>query len=710
MSRRPIRSSQVISPFGVGALMDFPGPESLVQAGLDTWPQTVVNDPARRIMNEPALAYRLGVDFFVTPPPYDDRTHATVAWLRFPRWHACAKCGAMKHANLHDPARPKCVEDGCGNAKMQQMRFVAACRNGHLRDFPWVEWLAAKENASMGVGQICAELQGGARLRLESTGESGAMGLLVKLVKDGKTLLSRSLAGAFGGNPDGDTPLSKIGVRCGCENPAIGISPGDIGCSDCDAPLYVVLRGAGNLYFSEVESAIHIPAEVPGELPEQYRELLEDDAFVSSLLYEASRSDGGRLRVGDARRTIRRDKPWLPFDEATLESFTISFNQVEPLGRFRSDPALLAGFTLLADGGRGEEEALQAILKKYLREKTEDPEAEWQNVPDDLLGQVKRLIGGGRTAAEQPAILDPRLREYPVFSKSEADVQGLPKSILKLRSRPVDDYGDIVQLHFDHVGLLDTLRETRVLKGFSRLYARPKKPDEYRDLMWRNAPQREGERWLPATMVYGEGIFLRFSANRLTQWECAWGLKQQDRLGAIQRNLLLAAERRGVDAEKVNARRVMIHTFAHMLINQLVMESGYGSSSLRERIYWSEPSKGDPGMAGLLIYTASGDSEGSMGGLVRMGEPGRLETVVRKALENGLWCSSDPVCIESKGQGPDNCNLAACHSCALLPETSCELQNRLLDRGTVLGTLECPGMGYFSGLARGDLSAPGGSA
>ncbi|MBN8428104.1 MAG: DUF1998 domain-containing protein [Xanthomonadales bacterium] len=690
--------------------MDFPGPESLIQAGLDTWPQTVVNDPARRITNEPALAYRLGVDFFVTPPPDDDTTDATVAWLRFPRWHACTKCGAMKCANLHDAARPTCDEQGCGNAKMQQMRFVAACRNGHLRDFPWIEWLAARENAGMDVGQIGAALQGGARLRLQSTGESGAIGLLVQLVKGGKVLLSRSLAGAFGGNPDGDTPLLRIGVQCESENPAIGISPGDKACRSCDAPLYVVLRGAGNLYFPEVESAIHIPADVPGELPEQYRELLEDDAFVSSLLFEASRSEGGKLRAGDAKRTIKRDKPWLPLDDSTLESFTISFNQAEPLGRFRSDPALLAGFTLLVGDDLGEEDALQAILNKYLREKTEDPDVEWRSIPHDLLGQVKQLIVGGRTEVQQPGDLDPRLREYPVFSKSEADVQGLPKSILKLRSRPVADYGDIVQLHFDHVGLLDTLRETRVLKGFSRLYARPKKPDEYRNLMWRNAPQREGERWLPATMVYGEGIFLKFSASRLAHWEHSWGQKHQGRLEAVEHNLGLAAERRGGDAPRVNARLIMIHTFAHMLINQLVLESGYGSSSLRERIYWSEPSKGDPGMAGLLIYTASGDSEGSMGGLVRMGEPGTLETVVRKALENGLWCSSDPVCIESKGQGPDNCNLAACHSCALLPETSCELQNRLLDRGTVLGTLECPGMGYFSGLARGDLSAPGGSA
>ena len=96
------------------------------------------------------------------------------------------------------------------------------------------------------------------------------------------------------------------------------------------------------------------------------------------------------------------------------------------------------------------------------------------------------------------------------------------------------------------------------------------------------------------------------------------------------------------------------------------------------------------------LYTAAGDSEGTMGGLVRMGEPDRFGKLVISTINRARWCSIDPICIESKGQGPGNCNLAACHSCALLPETSCELQNRLLDRAMIIGTLENPEIGYFS--------------
>jgi hypothetical protein len=103
-------------------------------------------------------------------------------------------------------------------------------------------------------------------------------------------------------------------------------------------------------------------------------------------------------------------------------------------------------------------------------------------------------------------------------------------------------------------------------------------------------------------------------------------------------------------------------------------------------------------MQGILIYTASGDSEGTMGGLVRQGNPGRLETTLRRALKSAAWCSSDPVCIESTGQGSDNSNLAACHGCCLLPETSCEEGNRLLDRALLIGTPENSAVGFFKEL------------
>jgi hypothetical protein len=103
-------------------------------------------------------------------------------------------------------------------------------------------------------------------------------------------------------------------------------------------------------------------------------------------------------------------------------------------------------------------------------------------------------------------------------------------------------------------------------------------------------------------------------------------------------------------------------------------------------------------MAGILIYTADGDAEGTMGGLVRMGKPSYIEPVILRALQNALWCSADPVCMEvggHSGQGPDSCNLAACHNCALVPETACEHFNRFLDRAVVISGIGDSDMGYF---------------
>jgi hypothetical protein len=102
---------------------------------------------------------------------------------------------------------------------------------------------------------------------------------------------------------------------------------------------------------------------------------------------------------------------------------------------------------------------------------------------------------------------------------------------------------------------------------------------------------------------------------------------------------------------------------------------------------------------GFLIYTAAGDAEGTMGGLVSLSEGADFETLFSQTLESAEWCSTDPICLElggSHGQGPENCNLAACHACALLPETTCEDMNKFLDRGLMIGTPSDPSLGFFN--------------
>ena len=202
------------------------------------------------------------------------------------------------------------------------------------------------------------------------------------------------------------------------------------------------------------------------------------------------------------------------------------------------------------------------------------------------------------------------------------------------------------------------------------------------------------ENWLPAIQVHGEGIFFEFNKEEVDKW--AERPQVLSRIKAL-REAYRKSRFSNNDTGDLRPAFLLIHTFAHLLINQLTFECGYGSSSIRERLY-CERTANEFDMYGVLIYTASGDSEGSLGGLVRQGEKGRVEDIICSAIRNATWCSSDPVCIQSLGQGPESCNLAACHNCALLPETCCEYGNRLLDRGVVVGDLTDRTIGFFAGL------------
>lgn len=279
-----------------------------------------------------------------------------------------------------------------------------------------------------------------------------------------------------------------------------------------------------------------------------------------------------------------------------------------------------------------------------------------------------------------------KLQEYHVLSKSSGSDAMDFHSI----NHPIVEYNPLIHDFFESISLVPKLRETRAFIGFSRL-----EPDQ-KSILERKKELRLGDRedWLPAIEVFGEGVFFKFNSKKVELW--ANQTEVQERIGKL--NNAFQKAKFGVEASgNLRPEYVLIHTFAHLIINQLSFECGYGSSSIRERIY-CEKTDNELSMYGVLIYTASGDSEGSLGGLVRQGEPGRLEDTIVAAIDNARWCTSDPVCIQSSGQGPESLNLSACHNCALLPETCCENGNRLLDRGVVIGTLDNPNVGYFSKL------------
>lgn len=308
--------------------------------------------------------------------------------------------------------------------------------------------------------------------------------------------------------------------------------------------------------------------------------------------------------------------------------------------------------------------------------------------------------GDSREQAKAADTDDPvmfRREEFQILSASQDREQLRVKVVpVSLYTEPLS--GQRFSRFFSSVSLIDRLRETRALYGFTRV-----KPENGLSLQQQKAQLRRrqlppSEEWLPAYTVYGEGIFLILNEELLQEWERKGGAahRRANRLGKAYEAL---ADRGWGGQAQLSARFLLVHTLAHLLINRLTFECGYSSASLKERLYVSSDEA--TRMAGLLIYTAAGDADGTMGGLVRMGKPGRLEAVIRRALEGANWCSADPVCMEmgeTGGQGPDSCNLAACHACGLVPETACEQFNRFLDRGVVVGVPSQRDVGFFRGV------------
>ena len=218
-----------------------------------------------------------------------------------------------------------------------------------------------------------------------------------------------------------------------------------------------------------------------------------------------------------------------------------------------------------------------------------------------------------------------------------------------------------------------TLREVRAFTGFSRL-----SPSNT------VVASSNHCHWLPGIEVFGEGIFLALDDSALLAWEHENGKSLKARL---DRMLRARNEDEGLvgTLPEPTPRFVLLHTLSHALIRQLSFECGYETASLRERLYCSAGVDGQPGRTGVLIYTASSDSEGALGGLARQGVPDRFVPGFKMAIKRSSWCSSDPVCAESQSQGLGGLNRAACHACMLITETSCTCFNTMLDRSLLIG-------------------------
>lgn len=313
----------------------------------------------------------------------------------------------------------------------------------------------------------------------------------------------------------------------------------------------------------------------------------------------------------------------------------------------------------------------------------------------DLLERhtAERVLAAAKGGPTEPQHLRPD--EFKAFLDPPDPIQ--PPHEFEVRRIPTPDRPEARNIA--EVRAAMRLREVRALRGFTRIDSGVDIGDlaDVAELDVDIAPLGSTSvRWRPAVELRGEGIFLTLDEQALRDWE--------HQSGITDRAIDLSAkfdEHQTSRSTPDNRRRtfpgmryVLLHSLAHALIRRLCLDAGYSSSALRERVY-SAP--GDDPMAGLLIYTASSDSEGSLGGLVNQAEPDRFGAVLGDALENAHLCAQDPLCGSGEVAGVAGLNGAACHACLLLSETSCEASNRFLDRAVLVETVGQFGRGFFRG-------------
>nr|WP_312753012.1 DUF1998 domain-containing protein [Bacillus mobilis] len=311
------------------------------------------------------------------------------------------------------------------------------------------------------------------------------------------------------------------------------------------------------------------------------------------------------------------------------------------------------------------EKALLRIAKRYRIEIT------------DIAALEQLLLGDDPSV--KPTFESIRKQEWntliqPYFNETD----------IRFKSESVDIHSSL-RPYFSAIHRIDSVPEIQVLKGFSRIDYIDR--FEEGDVHINRVTQYAHNNWLSAVRNYGEGIFFVFDQQKLTKWEQSENLTK---------NIIERYNQQRLEFDKeplpLTGRHLLLHTFSHAMLKELAAHSGYSTTSLKERLYV------DSSMYGVFIYTASGDSEGSLGGLTALTKPDILYAIVLRAIERMQYCSSDPNCSDGKFQFNLSANAAACHSCSHVSETSCEWGNQLLDRRLLLNINSDVHVGYFEDL------------
>ncbi len=539
-----LRPSQLLHTFGVGAVVDLPNLSAIV-AGLDDWDTTYALEISESRLLAAVRGQLGGQVSALLLPPYvpenpnafdDSWTRVGVPVASFPRWLRCPRCSYLGPLSTGlftlrpEPYRPDKVryEHPCttkGRAPTAlPVRFLIACRDGHLDDFPWE--LFTHRGAAC--DQPLLELR-----ELGPTGEATDVQVRCRTCDR-----RRRMVDAFGESAQTALP------GCRARHPHLAIYE-----DACDQPVRAILLGASNLWFADSISVLSVP-EYEDPVQQKVAELWDLLQGVTSA---------------EVLTYARGAQPRL----AALATYPTA-------------------------------DVLAAI----------DAQRRGASAPTD-------------TAAD---VLAP---EWEAFAEPDAAPTGDEFRLRAVGALPA------VNGKLDNVVLAERLREVVALIGFTRIDAPGDRALD--EALVKRAPlSRQSPRWVPCAETRGEGVFVRAPEEAVRAWE-------DEITGSERAEVLLDGHRRWRQRRGLppnggfpGFRYLLLHSFAHILIRELALEAGYGTASLRERLY--ARTQPDP-MAGVLIYTAASDSEGTLGGLVSLGEPDSLGRMIQRALDGAGLCT-----------------------------------------------------------------------
>lgn len=640
-----IRNSQLVTTYGCGALCDFPDVSGIISS-IRNWK---FKNKEKFIIHEPNLENILGKKYFIqmiSPDSNKDNTDFFVPVYRFPEWYYCPECGSLNSYKQisYEPENNKILYcEHCyskNKVKLNPSRFIIACANGHLEDFPYLWWV--HENPAISSeNRLEEEEYKNHKLQIlfDNTKE-GLDSIVVKCLtceNNGKSV-QRNMLGCLNSH-------ALDGYKCQGKRPWLIESNKTYRDLYCAAKPRTLLRSGNNVYYPVTESAITLPDAESVTSAKNYID--ENKTLIEQYLQN-------KKNINEYHNTFKYGIEKLSKipENIFVETYNRFFSKAEE-----------------QDNGKKRRDLIKAEYNALCQNEANDKDKNF------------------------------KIKEVSVPKKYS-------KYISKLR-------------------LVKKLREVQVLKGFNRILPEFATDDQaekqfgkinndFVDIdipidFYKNANGDKvnyEKNWLPAIQLIGEGIFIELNQKKLQEWITFVSEGKNPRYNKMKENLM-KDPMNGKLKEKFSEQYVLLHTLSHLLIRQLAYDCGYNTASLKEKIYTTFQIHKDKNeyvpeetkMAGILIYTASTDSDGSLGGLVRQGETENFEKLLDNTLENAYWCSNDPVCSESTNQGYRSLNYAACHACTLLPETSCESFNSLLDRASVIGvpgSEEFEDFGYFN--------------